>query len=51
MRALARLPIRVRLTLAFAAAMAFLLASSGLFLYLRLGRPLRQTRLPRHRGR
>jgi heavy metal sensor kinase len=33
----ARIPIRVRVTLAFAAVMAVLLAALGLFLYLRLG--------------
>jgi heavy metal sensor kinase len=40
---LARIPIRLRLTLAFAAAMAFVLAASGLFLYLRLGAALDRT--------
>jgi two-component system OmpR family sensor kinase len=40
---LARLKIRLRLTLAFAAAMAFLLAASGLFLYLRVGAALDRT--------
>jgi two-component system OmpR family sensor kinase len=35
--ALARIPIRLRLTLAFAAAMAVVLAATGLFVYLRLG--------------
>ncbi len=37
MSRLARIPIRVRVTLAFAAVMAVLLAALGLFLYLRLG--------------
>jgi two-component system OmpR family sensor kinase len=37
------LPIRVRLTLAFAVAMAVVLAAMGSFLYLRLGRSLDQT--------
>jgi heavy metal sensor kinase len=43
MRALARMPIRLRLTLAFAAAMAVVLLATGLFLYLRLGAALDQT--------
>jgi two-component system, OmpR family, sensor kinase len=42
-RALARLPIRLRLTVAFAAAMALVLAASGLFLYLRVGAALDRT--------
>jgi two-component system, OmpR family, sensor kinase len=42
-RLLARLPIRLRLTLAFAAAMALVLAASGLLLYLRTGAALDQT--------
>jgi signal transduction histidine kinase len=37
MSRLARIPIRVRVTVAFAAVMALLLAALGLFLYLRLG--------------
>jgi heavy metal sensor kinase len=37
---LSRIPIRVRVTLAFAAVMALLLAALGLFLYLRLGSDL-----------
>src|ERR1700716_4197979 len=37
---LARLSVRVRVTLAFAAAMAVLLSAMGLFLYLRFGREL-----------
>jgi heavy metal sensor kinase len=37
---LARLPIRLRVTLAFAAAMAIVLAATGVFLYLRLGSAL-----------
>jgi two-component system OmpR family sensor kinase len=40
---LARLPIRLRLTLAFAAAMAAVLVAAGLFLYLRLGAALDRT--------
>jgi two-component system, OmpR family, sensor kinase len=43
MRALGRRRIRARLTLAFAAAMALLLAASGLVLYLRLGAALDRT--------
>src|SRR3972149_2864916 len=39
-RAGARLPIRARLTLAFAAAMAAVLTATGAFVYLRLGRSL-----------
>jgi two-component system OmpR family sensor kinase len=37
---LARLPVRVRVTLAFTAVIAVLLAATGLFLYLRLGSTL-----------
>jgi two-component system OmpR family sensor kinase len=37
---LARIPIRLRLTLAFAAAMTVVLVAAGLFLYLRLGAAL-----------
>jgi two-component system, OmpR family, sensor kinase len=37
---LGRLPIRLRLTLAFAAAMAVVLAATGAFLYIRLGSSL-----------
>ncbi|MBI5104430.1 MAG: HAMP domain-containing protein [Solirubrobacterales bacterium] len=40
---LARLPTRVRVTLAFAAVMAALLTALGLFLYLRLGATLNAT--------
>lgn len=40
---LARVPIRVRLTLAFALAMSVVLALTGLFLYLRLGAALDDT--------
>ena len=43
MRPLAGLPIRVRLTVAFAAAMALVLAASGLFLYVRVGAALDRT--------
>jgi two-component system, OmpR family, sensor kinase len=39
-RFLARLPIRLRVTLAFALAMAIVLAGTGLFLYVRLGSAL-----------
>lgn len=42
MRGLSRIPIRLRLTLAFVLAMAFVLAATGLFLYLRLGSALDQ---------
>jgi two-component system OmpR family sensor kinase len=42
-RFLERVPTRLRLTLAFAAGMAVLLAAMGLFLYLRLGAALTQT--------
>jgi two-component system OmpR family sensor kinase len=42
-RLLAGLPIRLRLTVAFAAAMALVLAASGLFLYLRVGAALDRT--------
>jgi heavy metal sensor kinase len=42
-RFLAGLPIRVRLTVAFAAAMALVLAASGLFLYLRVNAALDRT--------
>jgi signal transduction histidine kinase len=38
-----RLPTRVRVTIAFAAVMAVLLAGAGLFLYLRLGSTLQAT--------
>ena len=38
-----RLPIRLRLTLAFALAMAVVLGATGLFLYLRLGSALDET--------
>lgn len=40
---LARLPIRVRLTVAFAVAMALVLSATGLFLYLRLSATLDRT--------
>jgi two-component system OmpR family sensor kinase len=40
---LARLPIRLRLTLAFAVAMAIVLAATGVFLYVRLGSALDHT--------
>jgi signal transduction histidine kinase len=40
---LAALPIRIRLTLAFAAVMALVLAGAGLFLYIRLGSSLDRT--------
>jgi two-component system OmpR family sensor kinase len=40
---LARVPIRLRVTLAFAVAMAIVLAATGLFLYLRLGSALDRT--------
>ena len=43
MRVLAHVPIRLRLTLVFAAAMAAVLAAMGLFLYLRLGVALDRT--------
>ena len=43
MRLLARLPIRLRLTVAFAVAMALVLAASGLLLYLRVGAALDRT--------
>ena len=43
---MSRLPIRLRITAAFAVAMAAVLAASGLFLYLRLGSHL-QTALDR----
>ena len=43
MRVLAHVPIRLRLTLVFAAAMAGVLAAMGLFLYLRLGVALDRT--------
>jgi heavy metal sensor kinase len=42
-RRLRRLPIRVRLTLAFATVMAAVLAATGLFLYLRFGAELDAT--------
>jgi signal transduction histidine kinase len=38
-----RLPIRIRLTLAFGVAMAIVLAATGLFLYVRLGSSLDRT--------
>jgi heavy metal sensor kinase len=40
---LSRLPIRLRLTLAFALAISFVLAGTGLFLYLRVSSALDQT--------
>ena len=40
---LARVPIRLRVTLAFTAVMALLLAAVGLFLYLRLGEQLTES--------
>jgi len=40
------MPIRVRLTLAFALAMAVVLGATGLFLYLRLGSALDRTLNP-----
>jgi two-component system, OmpR family, sensor kinase len=40
---LARLPIRLRVTLAFAVAMAIVLAATGVFLYVRLGSALDRT--------
>ena len=43
MAPLARVPIRVRLTIAFALAMAIVLAGTGLFLYVRLGSELDKT--------
>src|SRR5215211_690113 len=42
-QALRRLPIRARLTLAFAAAMALVLAATGAFVYLRMRSELNQT--------
>ena len=42
-RALARAPLRLRLTLAFAVVMAALLSAMGIFLYLRLGSALDRT--------
>jgi two-component system, OmpR family, sensor kinase len=42
-RVLAHVPIRLRLTLVFAVAMAVVLAAMGLFLYLRLGAALDRT--------
>ena len=42
-RALAQVPVRLRLTLAFAVVMAALLSATGLFLYLRLGSALDRT--------
>src|SRR5438270_12390362 len=39
-RLMSRLPIRIRLTLAFTLVIAGLLAATGLFLYLRLGSAL-----------
>jgi heavy metal sensor kinase len=50
-RLLARVPIRLRLTLVFAAAMATVLAGMGLFLYLRLGAALDATVDQSLRGR
>jgi two-component system, OmpR family, sensor kinase len=50
-RLLARVPIRLRLTLVFAAAMAVVLLATGLFLYLRLGTVLDQTINQGLRGR
>jgi signal transduction histidine kinase len=40
---LSRLPVRVRVTLAFAAGMALVLGATGLFLYVRLGSDLNAT--------
>src|SRR5687767_2047191 len=40
---MSRLPVRVRVTLAFAGVMAVVLAATGLFLYLRLGAELDAT--------
>jgi signal transduction histidine kinase len=40
---MSRIPVRVRLTLAFALVMAAVLAATGLFLYLRLGSALDET--------
>ncbi len=40
---MSRLPIRVRLTLAFALAMAVVLAATGAFLYVRLGQALNES--------
>ena len=37
---MSRLPIRLRLTLAFTLVMALVLAATGLFLYVRLGNEL-----------
>ena len=51
MRPLARVPIRLRLTLTFAAAMAAVLAGMGLFLYLRVGAALDATIDQSLRGR
>src|SRR4029453_12475390 len=48
-RALAQVPVRLRLTLAFAVVMAALLSATGLFLYLRLGSAL--DRGPHHSPR
>jgi two-component system, OmpR family, sensor kinase len=50
-RLLARTPIRLRLTLAFAAGMAVVLLAMGLFLYLRLGAALEQSIDQSLRGR
>jgi heavy metal sensor kinase len=50
-RLLARLPIRLRLTLVFAVAMAVLLLATGLFLYLRLEAALDETIDQSLRGR
>jgi two-component system, OmpR family, sensor kinase len=50
-RLLARVPIRLRLTLVFAAAMATVLAGMGLFLYLRVGAALDATIDQSLRGR
>ncbi|MBA2383403.1 MAG: HAMP domain-containing protein, partial [Actinobacteria bacterium] len=51
MRLPARVPIRVRLTLTFAGAMAVVLAATGAFLYLRLGATLDDTIDQSLRGR
>jgi heavy metal sensor kinase len=40
MKSMSRLPIRIKITLAFAGAMALVLVATGLFLYLRLGSEL-----------
>ena len=51
MSALARVPIRVRLTLAFLVAMAIVLSAIGLFVYVRLGAALDDTIDQSLRGR